>query len=160
MYDAIEHGGGQIILDDVPTANSQNAAKSGGIYSALERKQNTLNFDVTPSPGSYRPVYSNGIYYALRDKQDDLTQVPEVSSLRDSDYLFLERDGEIFKIRASRVIIPSGGEGIETEDGDVLLTEDGQELLIESVNDEPGAAMTESGEPLLTENNETITIGQ
>lgn len=81
-----------------------------------------------------------------------------MSSLRESDYLFLERDGQIYKIRASAVIIPSGGDGIETENGDALLTEDGQELLIDESGDEPGAAMTESGEPLLTESNEVITI--
>ena len=90
-----------------------------------------------------------------------MTQVPTVSSLRESDYLFLERDGQIYKIRASAVIIPSGGgDGIETENGDALLTEDGQELLIDGSEDEPGAAMTESGEPILTESNEEITIDQ
>ena len=81
-----------------------------------------------------------------------------MSSLRETDYLFLERDGVIYKIRASAVIIPSGSDGIETESGDALLTEDGQELLIDTGGDEPNAVTTESGEQLLTESNEAITI--
>lgn len=161
IYTALLGKQNTLTFDSTPTSGSSKPVTSGGIYTALGRKQNTLIFDSSPYPGSYRPVYSSGIYYALLEKQDDLTQVPEVSSLRDSDYLFLERGGAIYKIRASMVIIPSGGgEGIETENGDALLTEDGEELLIESADDEPGAAMTESGERLLTEGNEAITIDQ
>ena len=116
-------------------------------------------FDEQPVAGSRSAVRSGGIYTALLGKQDDLTQAPEVSSLRETDYLFLERDGVIYKIRASAVIIPSGGgDGIQTEGGDTLLTEDGQELLIDTGDDEPGAVTTESGEQLLTEGNAVITI--
>ena len=161
VFTAIRDSHSEITLDNEPTAGSQNAAKSGGIYTALQRKQNTLTFDSTPTLGSTRPVTSGGIYTALgrkqdtltfdstpragssnpvrsagiysalQGKQDDLTQVPTVSSLLESDYLFLERSGRIYKIRASAVIIPSGGDAdsIETESGDALLTEDGAELL-------------------------------
>jgi hypothetical protein len=104
-------------------------------------------------------VTSGGIHGALQGKQTDLTQVPTVDSLLETDYLFLERDGKIYKIRASAVIIPSGdNDGIETESGSSLLTEDGQELLPDISEEEPDAAMTESGEQLLTENNEVINI--
>jgi hypothetical protein len=82
-----------------------------------------------------------------------------VDTLLETDYLFLVRDGKIYKIRASAVIIPSGdSDGIETESGDSLFTEDGQELLPDISEEEPDAAMTESGEQLLTENNEVINI--
>jgi hypothetical protein len=132
---------------------------SNGIYTALAAKQDKLTFDSSPRPGSYRPVYSYGIYESLLLKQDDLTQVPTVSSLRESDYLFLERDGQIFKIRASNVLIPSGGgDGIETESGETLLTEDGEEILIDTEEDEPDAVAAQSGEQLLTENSDVITI--
>jgi hypothetical protein len=118
-----------------------------------------LSFDATPTEGSSNPVTSNGIAAALALKQDDLTRVPTVSSLRETDYLFLERDGVIYKIRASAVIIPSGGgEGIETESDDALLTENGQEILLDTGDDEMDAVTTESGEQLLTESNEAITI--
>ena len=61
---------------------------------------------------------------------DELTQVQVVYSLLQTDYLFLERNGRIYKIRASEVIIPSGdGDNIETENGSELLTESGDELL-------------------------------
>ena len=66
----------------------------------------------------------------MQGKQDDLTQVQVVYSLLQTDYLFLERNGRIYKIRASEVIIPSGdGDNIETENGSELLTESGDELL-------------------------------
>ena len=47
---------------------------------------------------------------------------------------FLERGGTIYKIRASKVIIPSGddGENLESEDGNVLLTESGDELFADT----------------------------
>ena len=102
---------------------------------------------------------SDGVYGALQEKQDDLTQVPVVSSLLEADYLFLERRGRIYKIRASAVIIPSGdGDGLETEGGDSLLSEDGEELLIDTGEEEPDAVTTESGEQMLTESSEVINI--
>ena len=126
-----------LTFDSTPAAGSRNPIASGGIYTAIGMKQNTLTFDAQPVAGSFRPVYSNWLYHSLLEKQDDLTQIPTVSSLRESDYLFLERDRQIYKIRASAVIIPSGGDGIETENGDALMTEDGQKLLIDGSGDEP-----------------------
>ena len=123
-------------------------------------KQEKLTFDDEPTAESVNPVRSGGVFSALAGKQSDLTRVPTVSSLLDTDYLFLERDGVIYKIRASAVIIPSGdtADGIETESGDTLLTEDGQEILIDTGGDDSDAVTTESGEQLLTEGNETIMI--
>ena len=120
-----------------------------------------MSFDATPTEGSSNPVTSNGIAAALALKQDDLTRVPTVSSLRETDYLFLERYGAIYKIRVSAVIIPSGGgEGIETESGDALLTEDGQEILLDTGDGDSRAVLTQSGEQLLSQSNEVITIDQ
>ena len=158
MFAAIRDSHTEIVFDEEPIAGSRNAVRSGGIHAVLLEKQDALNFDAAPAQGSANPVTSGGVYAAIAGKQDDLTQVPTVSSLRETDYLFLERDGVIYKIRASAVIIPSGGDGIETESGDALLTEEGQELLIDTGGDEPNAVTTESGEQLLTESNEAITI--
>jgi len=112
-----------------------------------------------PTEGSRNAVRSGGIYTALLGKQDDLTQVPVVGSLLETDYLFLQRGSRIYKIRASAVIIPSGGgEGIETEGGASLLTEDGDEILIDTGDEEADVTLTESGEQILTESSEAITI--
>ena len=129
------------------------------MYEALINSHIEITFDDAPVAGSENAVKSGGIYTALQGKQDDLTQVPTVSSLQKSDYLFLERDGRIYKIRASAVIIPSGdGDGLETEGGDSLLSEDGEELLIDTGEEEPDAVTTESGEQMLTESSEVINI--
>jgi succinate dehydrogenase/fumarate reductase flavoprotein subunit len=130
------------------------------VHAALQGKQNTLTFDNEPKAGSNNVVTSGGIHAALAGKQSDLTQVPVVTSLQETDFLFLERAGAIYKIRASAVIIPSGdtGDVVETESGDTLLTEDGQEILIDTGGDYSDAVTTESGEQLLTEGNEIINI--
>ena len=131
IYTVLQNKQDKLTFDTTPTSGSTKPVTSGGIYTALSRKQNTLTFDSVPVRYSTRPVYSGGVYSALLGKQDDLTQVPTVGSLRETDYLFLERDGVIYKIRASAVIIPSGGDAdsIETESGDALLTENSDELL-------------------------------
>ena len=147
-----------LTFDTVPTEGSTNPVTSGGVYAAIQDGHGEVIFDDTPTEGSRNAVRSGGIYTALQGKQDDLTKVPEVRSLLETDYLFLERGGRIYKIRASKVIIPSGdGDGIETESGDTLLTEDGEELLVDTGEEEPDAALTESGEQILTESNEVIT---
>ena len=130
VYTALDGKQDKLTFDTAPKSGSKNPVTSGGVYTALANKQDALYWDMYPKSASYRPVYSFGIYSALLAKQDDLTQVPVVSSLLESDYLFLERRGEIYKIRASAVIIPSGGgNGIETEEGVALLTEDEVELI-------------------------------
>ena len=131
---------------------------SGGVYAALHDGHEAVTFDEAPVQGSRNAVRSGGLYTALAGKQDDLRQVPTVSSLLDSDYLFLQRGNTIYKIRASAVFTPSGGEGIETEGGVSLLTEDGDEILIDTEEDEPDAVTSQSGEQLLTENSDVITI--
>ena len=123
LYTALHGKQNTLTFDEAPASGSRNPVRSGGIFTALQGKQNTLTFDANPRSGSTRPVYSGGVYTALQGKQDDLTQVPVVYSLLQTDYLFLERNGRIYKIRASEVIIPSG-------DGDNIETENGSELLI------------------------------
>ena len=61
-----------LTFDDVPTTNSSNPVKSGGVYSALQGKQPTLTFDTTPKAGSSNPVTSGGVYSALANKQADV----------------------------------------------------------------------------------------
>lgn len=60
-------------VDDVPTANSDNLIKSGGVKEALDSKQGTLTFDNAPTAGSNNPVKSDGIKSALDAKQNSLT---------------------------------------------------------------------------------------
>ena len=125
----------RLALDNAPTQGSDNPVKSGGVYAALAAKQPMLAIDPVPTQGSQNPVSSGGVCAALAGKQNDLAQAPSVSSLLETDYLFLERGGAICKIRASAVIIPSGsgGGGIEAGDGSAILTEDGQEILPDGV---------------------------
>lgn len=67
-----------LTFDDVPTEDSQNPARSGGIYSmfldalaTVERwlagKQDELTWDATPTEDSMNPVRSGGIYAAFMD---------------------------------------------------------------------------------------------
>ena len=160
IHEALQGKQDTLSFDGTPTAESTSPVTSGGIKTALDGKQDTLTFDTMPRAGSSNPVTSDGISTALSGKQNDLTQAPVVSTLLDTDYLFLERSGTIYKIRASAIVIPSEDDGIETEGGDALLTEDGQEILLDDGDEEPGAVTTQSGEPLLTENNDPITIDQ
>lgn len=131
IYSALQGKQDTLSFDEAPVSGSRKPVRSGGIYTAMANKQDKLTFDSAPVRNSTKPVYSGGVYSALQGKQDDLTQVPTVSSLRETDYLFIERSGTIYKILASKVITPSGddGDNIETEDGNALLTESGDELL-------------------------------
>ena len=67
-----------LIFDNVPTENSNNPVKSGGVYSAIatvtaavvglqSSKQDVLTFDQYPTPGSDNPVRSTGIYSAIEN---------------------------------------------------------------------------------------------
>ena len=132
--DAARNKQDALTFDEAPVSGSRNPVRSGGIYTALSNKQDTLTFDSVPVQRSTKPVYSGGIYSALQEKQDDLTQVPTVRTIRETDYLFIERGGTIYKILASEVITPSGddGDNVETENGNNLLTESGEELLADN----------------------------
>ena len=56
-----------LAFDNVPTANSDNPVKSGGIKTALDGKQDSLTFDSTPTENSTNPVISGGVYNALQN---------------------------------------------------------------------------------------------
>ena len=84
--------------------------------------------DNYPIPNSSNPVTSGGLFREFIGKQDDLTEADEVFTLHNTDYLFLERNGTIYKILASAVMTPAG-DGFETEDGETILTESGDALL-------------------------------
>ena len=89
--------------------------------------------DPHPTQGNANPVSSGGVFTALAEKQNDLTQTSVVSTLLATDYMFIERDGGIFRILASAIISPSDSAngGIETENGEPLLTESNEELLFD-----------------------------
>lgn len=86
----------EITMDDAPTSGSNNAIKSGGVYTALQGKQDNLvsgtniktingtsilgsgnivvqaeiTMDNVPTSGSNNPVKSGGVYSALADKYE------------------------------------------------------------------------------------------
>ena len=62
----------KLTFDAMPTQNSQNPVRSGGVYTALAGKQNTLSFDDYPTQGSSNPVKSGGVYSELANKQNNL----------------------------------------------------------------------------------------
>ena len=99
-----------------------------------------MTFDASPTANSNNPVTSGGLFTALAGKQSDLTQVPTVSSLRDTDYLFLERNGTIYKIRASAISFSPSSDtpgALTTQSGEQLLTEDGDEITIDEGQSSP-----------------------
>ena len=63
----------KLTFDNVPTMDSDNPVKSGGVYQALAGKQNTLTFDNAPTESSDNPVKSGGVYSAIAGKQNTLT---------------------------------------------------------------------------------------
>lgn len=135
IYAALQEKQNVLTFDTTPTYRSQNPVTSSGVFSALSNKQNNLTFDDEPTALSLNPVTSAGIRSALLKKQDDLTKVPEVSTLLETDYLFLDRGGTLYKILASAVMIRSGDDdhdGLTTEGGDSLLTEDGVLLSLDT----------------------------
>lgn len=93
---------GTLTFDSVPTENSTNPVKSGGIFTALAskadtstvtalsdtvgtlsgtvaNKQDALTFDSAPVSGSANPVTSGGVFTALSTKANstDLTELSE-----------------------------------------------------------------------------------
>ncbi len=118
-----------LTFDDKPTKDSTNPATSGGIFAALEKVQESLVFDDAPEEGSENPVKSRGIKAALDEKQVLLTTVPEVEDVTDEDYIFLERNGEIFKCLAEKILLI--GDLLKTEAGEILTTESGENLMFD-----------------------------
>ena len=124
--------------DRAPTRNSDNLLTSGTIYEALQNVSGGGGpVDPEPVEGSENAVSSGGVYDALAGKQDALSRVSVVSALRSTDYLFIERNGSIYRILASAVFTPSeeSGDRIESENGEALLTESGDELLLDISED-------------------------
>lgn len=129
----------------------------------LAAKQNKLTFDKQPVQGSNNVVTSGGIYTALSNKQQDLTQIPIVSSILPTDYLFIERNGTVYRVLASVLLdgsSESGSEALTGENGESILTENGDELLIDTGanTSSSGALSLENGQQLLTENNQQLLI--
>ena len=73
IYTALAGKQDTLTIDSAPTSGSENPVESGGVYTALSGKQNTLTFDSTPTENSTNPVTSGGIYNALAGKQNSLT---------------------------------------------------------------------------------------
>ena len=82
------------------------------------------------SPQSNSELVTKGYVDSVTVMKD----VPITTQLLPSDYLFLERNGQIYKILASKINI-SGDDSqedaysITTENGDFLLTESGDRIL-------------------------------
>ncbi len=111
--------------------NSISSATSTSLLGILRGNGSSVQvqaMDNYPIPNSSNPVTSGGLFREFIGKQDDLTEADEVFTLHNTDYLFLERNGTIYKILASAVMTPAG-DGFETEDGETILTESGDVLL-------------------------------
>ena len=57
-----------LTFDNVPTANSNNPVKSGGIKTALDGKEDTLQLDLVPTENSIKYLNSGSIFTALAAK--------------------------------------------------------------------------------------------
>lgn len=130
---SITGDGIEISIDSIPTENSNNAVSSGGVYSALAAKQN------------------------------DLTQVPITEFIYSTDYLFVERNGTIYKVLVSALSNDSpesDPNALNTDDGDSILTESGDELVIdtEGETDNAEALSLEDGRQLSTEDNKQLLM--
>ena len=138
VYDALEGKQDALIFDTAPVQGSTNPVTSDGIYNAIRSSAGGGGpVDPQPVEGSDNAVSSGGVYDALAGKQDALSRVSVVSALRSTDYLFIERNGSIYRILASAVFTPSeeSGDRIESENGEALLTESGDELLLDISED-------------------------
>ena len=126
-----------IQLDDVPTENSNNAAKSGGIYTALQGKQNTLTFDSFPTENSLNPVTSHGIYIAIFGLTQTIAALAErVAALEGGDYVedhyLIANSGAVSDnllelrnatVRNNYIIIGESSSGVSVE-GNYLVAND------------------------------------
>lgn len=124
-------------LDDVPTENSDNAAKSGGIYTALQGKQNTLTFDSFPTENSLNPVTSHGIYIAIFGLTQTIAALAErVAALEGGDYVedhyLIANSGAVSDnllelrnatVRNNYIIIGESSSGVSVE-GNYLVAND------------------------------------
>ena len=73
VYTALAGKQDALTFDNGPVENSTNPVKSGGVYTALSGKQDTLTFDDNPTQGSTNPVKSGGVYGALALKVDSVS---------------------------------------------------------------------------------------
>ena len=138
VYDALAGKQDALIFDTAPVQGSTNPVTSDGIYNAIRNAAGEGGaVDPEPAEGSENAVSSGGVYDALAGKQDALSRVSVISTLRSTDFLFIERNGSIYKIPASAVFTPSeeSGDRIESENGEALLTESGDELLLDISED-------------------------
>ncbi len=109
-----------------PVEDSTDPISAGAVYDALQQVQDSLIFDDAPVDGSDNPVKSSGIRSALDEKQDLLTGASETDEILEGDFIFLERNGEILKCRAEKILVLS--EYLKSEDDVILTTETGDML--------------------------------
>jgi len=93
-----------LTFDNVPTQNSSNPVKSGGVFSALNDiitalsgKQATLTFDNTPTENSSNPVKSGGVYSADKAMDDAIKAGTEATA----DYhlgFYLDENGDLIQV--------------------------------------------------------------
>ena len=166
---AIDYIKNKPIIYDYIANSSTNLVSAAAIYNALQAKQDTITFDIIPTSNSTNPVTSDGIYTALQAKQNNLTAVPLTTTIYSTDYLFIERNGVIYKVLVSALSIeddPSESDpnALTTDSGDSIFTEDGNELIIDAGSDiqpiNSEALSLENGEQLLTEDNQELLINE
>ena len=68
VYTALANKQDKLTIDSALSQTSTNPLQNKAIYSAIAGKQNTLSWDTTPTSGSSKPVTSGGIYTALGGK--------------------------------------------------------------------------------------------
>lgn len=65
IADVMEHISDELVIDTTISASSTNAVQNKAIAAALNNKQNTLTFDNVPTANSNNPVRSGGIKSAI-----------------------------------------------------------------------------------------------
>ena len=106
-------------------------------------------------------VTSGAVYTELIKKQNNLINVPEISEIKPTDYIYIERNQTIYKILASKLgtFIPdeSDPNAIETNDGNVITDENGNEIIIDTNTTD--TIVTNDGKIILTEDQRELNLG-
>ena len=127
-----------LTFDDIPIQGSDNPVKSGGIYNALQNLNipaEQIQSDWNQTSTSAKDYIKNkpNLTSLLASKQNDLTQVSVINSIESTDYLFIERNGIVYKALISvllNVIAENSVNILNTENENIILTENGNKLAI------------------------------
>ena len=170
------------ILEYNNLSNFPSIGESGKIYVALDtnksyRWSGTQYIEINSSirlgevrgtayeghKGKANAIAINNLQYEIVNKQNNLIDVPEISEIRPTDYIYIERNQTIYKILASKFgkFTPdeSDPNAIETNDGNIITDENGNEIIIDNNSDsDSNAVETNNGDIILDENGNEIII--